>query len=177
MKTNVSAEKSSVAPAAYNGGGSKALAQFAAVAQFTGGNKTLNFACNIQIGKNLCWAAVTEAVSGVGQAYLMQTYTAGNDVVNDPKQALIDNGKYAGEKAGKITWEGIVSEINGNHPIILLIGPKVDAHYILLVGYNGTSKSDKNRTYTISDPLKGGTEIWSADDFNSHIHQGHYCIN
>jgi hypothetical protein len=176
MKTNQHQPKSASTPAAFSGAGSRALAQFAAVAQFAGGNKKLNYTCNVQIGNNLCWAAVTEAVTGVGQANLMQTYTGGQDIVNDPKQALQDNNKYAGEKASKITWDDIVSEINGNHPIILLIGPKSDAHYILLVGYNGTSKSDKKRTYIISDPLNGGTETWSADDFNGKTHRGYYCI-
>lgn len=176
MKTNQQDSKSSVAPAAFNGAGSRALAQFAAVAQFVGGNQTLNYACNVQAGNNLCWAAVTEAVTGISQAALMQTYTGGQDIINDPKQALNDNGMYAGEKAGKISWDIIVAEINANHPLILLIGPKANAHYILLIGYNGTSKNDPNRTYTVSDPLNGGTQIWSAGVFNSHTHQGHYYI-
>jgi PhoPQ-activated pathogenicity-related protein len=177
MKAYQPESKSPVAPAAFNGAGSKALAQFAAVAQFVGGNKTLNITCNVQIGANLCWAAVTEAVTGVSQAQLMQTYTGGKDVVNDPKQALQDNNKYAKEKNTKITWDDMVTEINSNHPIILLIGPKANAHYILLVGFNGTSKSDKARTYTISDPLNGGTEIWTADDFNGKLHRGYYCTS
>lgn len=176
MKTTQQHNSTSMA-AAYTGAGPKATAQMSAVAQLLGGNKTLNYTCNVQIGQNTCWAAVAEAVTNVSQANLMQTYTNGQDIINDPKQALQDNNKYAGEKAGKITWDTIVTEINNNHPLILLIGPKKDAHYILLVGYNGSSKSDKNRKYVVSDPLNGGTENWDADTFNNHIHQGHYYIS
>lgn len=163
--------------ATYHGAGPNAVAQRAAVAQLKGGKKTLGVSCNKQIGQNLCWAAVTEAVTGTSQTNLMNTYTGGQDVVNDPLQALTDLGKYKSEKASKLTWDTLVDEIDAGRPVIILIGPKKDAHYMLVVGYDGNSKADKNRKYVISDPLLGGTTDYDADTFNGLIHQGSYFLN
>jgi hypothetical protein len=163
--------------ATYHGAGPNAVAQRAAVAQLKGGQKTLGVSCNKQIGQNLCWAAVTEAVTGTSQASLKKTYTNDQDIVNDPKQALIDLGKYSSEKASKLTWDTLVDEIDAGRPVIILIGPKKDAHYMLVVGYNGNSKNDKNRKYVISDPLLSGTTNYDADTFGGLIHQGSYFLS
>lgn len=50
------------------------------------------------------------------------------------------------------SWNEVVTNINNDNPLIVLIGPAKNAHYLLLIGYSGNSANDPNRHFTYIDP-------------------------
>ena len=56
---------------------------------------------------------------------------------------------------GNPSWNLVVQNINSNNPLIVLIGVAKNAHYLLLIGYNGKNSRDNNRTFIYIDPYSG----------------------
>ncbi|TND07553.1 MAG: hypothetical protein FD123_3105 [Bacteroidetes bacterium] len=136
--------------------GINAVQCYPAVAQFKGGKKTLGIQAPQQAQPNWCWAAACSVIVGQTQQFLANQFVGGRDEQFDPVNVLNTYLKFGSEKNGKIPWDTLVDEVDAGRPVILLFGPKKDAHYILVTGYDGNSNRDKNRKYVISDPDNGG---------------------
>lgn len=127
-----------------------------------------------QEGPNWCYSSVIEAIVKYYNKiphntqltqHNIATIVAGKCIngMQDPYNFLDKRGYIAGISTGKLSWKTITQEIDSGHPIILLVGQ----HYILLIGYNGKSSKDSERTLVFLDPLlqKGGPVIVSGTDF------------
>ncbi|MCG8606212.1 DUF4157 domain-containing protein, partial [bacterium] len=123
----------------------------------------LHVECQPQKKTNWCWAAVAQAVIQyyekrvVSQEDLADQFTHGQayDEEADPWAALGNHASEAREHS-MIPWEHLTREIDKGCPILGYVGPKHNAHYILIVGYTGRSSRDPNRRYIILDPKREG---------------------
>ena len=123
--------------------------------------------CQPQQKTNWCWAAVAQAVIQyyehrvVSQEELADSFTEGgraHDEEADPWLAL-GTHRSGSDVHSMISWDAVTDEINRGFPIVGYVGPKNNAHYILIVGYTGRSYRDPNRRYIILDPERGGTRL------------------
>lgn len=115
-----------------------------------------------QYSDNWCYAAVVQAVSKyyglapISQKHIASRFSNSEDM-QDPYNTLVSmnlinnsKAKY-GVKMGIPSWDDLVQNINSKKHLI----SKVGKHYVLLIGYDGSSKTDKNRKYIFIDPLFG----------------------
>jgi hypothetical protein len=118
-----------------------------------------------QCSDNWCYAAVIQAVNTyyglapISQKNIASTFL-NSEAMQDPYNTLIlmnliNNSKIRyGVKMGIPSWDDVVQSINNKKPLI----SKVGKHYILLIGYDGSSRTNKNRKYIFLDPLFGSYE-------------------
>lgn len=171
MKSNASGpQQSSNAIAHQTGNGSGQAVGFPSVAQFLGGKKSLGISAPAQAQTNWCWAACCSVIVGQLQQDLATQFVGGKNDTFDALNVLTTYGKHGGTYAKKIPWDTLVTEIDNDRPVVLLFGPSKNAHYVLMVGYDGSSNRDKNRKYILSDPQqKGGAhQALSPDEFENY---------
>gem|GEM_PF-3028490 len=153
------------------GSGRFATQRFPAVAQFVkGGNSTLPILAPAQTQTNWCWAAVCSVIVGQTQQALANQFVGGANNQFDALNVLQAYNKHGATKLGKVPWDTLVDEVNAGRPIVMLFGPTNNAHYVLMIGYNGKSRADKNRKYVISDPeqLGGAAQALTSDELGSY---------
>ena len=113
---------------------------------------------------NYCYAAVIQAIQryyGITktQTNIVQTYYGEKECQNemqDPFTYLEKHGYSKGsEKFNRtsLVWD-IAKEIDAGFPVIVKIGiSEAEGHFVLLVGYDGKNKTDKERKFIFKDPL------------------------
>lgn len=122
----------------------------------------LNIQLEPQCSDNWCYAAVIQAVNNyyglppISQKNIAARFS-NSEAMQDPYNTLvsmnfINNSKVKyGVKMGIPSWDDVVQSINNRKPLI----SKVGKHYIILIGYDGNSRTNKNRKYIFLDPLIG----------------------
>ena len=82
----------------------------------------------------------------------------------DPYEYLNEFGIINNCNKSWPSWNLVVENINNNNPLIVLIGIAKNAHYLLLIGYNGINSRDNNRSFIYIDPYSGKQIIQNKKD-------------
>ena len=123
----------------------------------------LNITLQKQRSGNWCYAAIIEAVNFFKLAPLSQeniaaSFGKNSEGMQDPYDKLVERnlidttiGNGGTKRPGPPSWTDLTESIDNGRPLI----SKVGKHYILLIGYEGTSARDPARKYIFLDPLVG----------------------